>query len=165
MAPSTSPTNTYSTDNKVIHLSRPEWYKDEIGFRLNITLTNHQIRQESLLMFYASNTFLTRAKPYPSKVPLKGLSKWLGGLKEEYRAMLGRVVVCAKTSTDESTKYDWGKEEQYGFEVQGTVDVGGDQGHHCRDQHYLLARESGAEGNEEDAAEDAEGEDEAAGDE
>ena len=163
-SPPLPPTNTHRLDRNVIHLSIREYHDDEIATRLNITLTNHQIRHESLLMFYASNTFLLRAKPYPSKTPLTNLSKWLGHLKEEYRAMLGRVVVCAKTSTEASVKFDWGREdERFGFEVQGTVAIGGGEGHHCNDQHYLLARESGEEAAEEDAGEDGgEGEGEAA---
>lgn len=105
-------------------------------------------------MFYASNTFLTRAKVYPSKAPLAGLAQWLGGLKEQYRQMLGRVVVCTKIAGEEDVKNEWGKEdERYGFEVRESVEVGGEQGHHCNDRHYLLSRET-----EDEAKESGDGE-------
>lgn len=151
-------TDNHRAEGKVIHLSRREWFDTELRARLNITLTNRQIRHESLLMFYASNTFLTRAKVYPSKVPLAGAATWLGGLKAQYRQMLGRVVVCTKIEGEEGVKNEWEKEdERYGFEVRGSVDVGGEQGHHCNDKHYLLSCESEDEAEE---AGDGENEDE-----
>lgn len=148
-------TYTVTDDNKVIHLHLLHEYSAlELRSRLNITTVNRQIRHESLLMFYASNTFLMRSKPYPYKTPHTALANWLRGLKDEYRKVLGRVVVCSKkkASTEKLVKWDWEIERDRcgdtGFVVTGPVEIGGEEGHHCKEAHYLVVRkeEVAAEG-------------------
>jgi len=120
-----------------------DWAALEISSRLNITMTCKQVRHESLLMFYASNTFLMRAKPWPSRTPLAELATWLKALQSEHRSMLGQVVICAKKSNETIVQAEWNREaDRLSFQVSGRADVGGEKGHHCNDEHYLLVSET-----------------------
>jgi hypothetical protein len=137
------------------------WADLELAPRLNLTMTCTQIRQETELMFHANNTFVFQARDRRANYPvLENLANWLYTLHDDELETMGRIVVCSRLSRH-ALQWAWTCagycDMDFGLEIGRRIDRevvvqgedgemvsrgfeswGGDDGHFCNKEHYLV---------------------------
>ena len=137
------------------------WADLELAPRLNLTMTCTQIRRETELMFHANNTFVFQARDRRANYPvLENLANWLYTLHDDELKTMGRIVVCSRLSRH-ALQWAWTCagycDMDFGLEIgrridrevvvqgedgemvsQGFESWGGDDGHFCNKEHYLV---------------------------